>query len=71
MAIWQKERDICYMYRHAKRPAEEIEILAEVNGCSVNEIKNVLIRNGIKPAESTKPKANRCKCVLKIGLLTI
>lgn len=61
MAIWQKERDICYMYRHAKRPAEQIEILAEVNNCSVSEIKAVLTKNGIKVVEGAKPKRSRVR----------
>lgn len=50
MAIWQTERDICYMYRHARRPAEQIQILAEINGCSEEKIRDILERNGIKPA---------------------
>ena len=61
MPIWQKERDVCYMYRHAKRPAEQIEILAEVNGCSVSEIKAVLTKNGIKVVEGAKPKRSRVR----------
>ena len=61
MAIWQKERDVCYMYRHAKRPAEQIEILAEVNNCSVSEIKAVLTKNGIKVVEGAKPKRSRVR----------
>jgi hypothetical protein len=49
------------MYRHAKRPAEQIEILAEVNNCSANEIKAVLIKNGIKVIEEAKLKPKRSR----------
>lgn len=59
MAIWQTERDICYMYRHAIKPAEQIEIMAELNGCSVEKIKDVLERNGIEIVKVKK--ANRCR----------
>ena len=59
MAIWQTERDICYMYRHSRKPSEQIKIMAELNGCSVEKIKDVLKRNGITPAKPEK--ANRRK----------
>jgi hypothetical protein len=38
------------MYRHARRPAEQIQILAEINSCSEEKIRDILERNGIKPA---------------------
>lgn len=59
MAIWQTERDICYMYRHAFKQAEQIQILAELNNCSEEEIRKVLKRNGIKPAEIRRDRTFR------------
>lgn len=56
MAIWQTERDICYMYRHACKPAEQIQILSEINNCSEDEIRDILERNGIKPVGMRKVK---------------
>lgn len=56
MAIWQTERDICYMYRHAIKPAEQIRILAELNGCSEEEIRDVLEHNGIEPVGARRVK---------------
>ena len=49
MAIWQSDKDICDMYRHAANPKEQIQILAQLNICTEKEIRDVLVRNGIEP----------------------
>lgn len=49
MAIWQSDKDICDMYRHAANPKEQIRILAQLNICTEKEIRDVLERNGIEP----------------------
>ena len=49
MAIWQSDKDICDMYRHAVNPKEQIRILAQLNICTEKEIRDVLERNGIEP----------------------
>ena len=56
MAIWQTERDICYMYRHAVNQLDQIKILAELNGCSEEEIRDVLEKHGIQPVGVRKTK---------------
>jgi len=49
VAIWQSDKDICDMYRHAANPKEQIRILAQLNICTEKEIRDVLERNGIEP----------------------
>ncbi len=49
MAIWQSDKDICDMYRHAADRKEQITILAQLNICTEDEIRAVLERNGIEP----------------------
>ncbi len=49
MAMWQSDKDICDMYRHAADQKEQIRILAQLNACKENEIRDVLERNGIEP----------------------
>jgi hypothetical protein len=57
MAIWQSERDICYMFRNSKNPREQITILAELNSCTEEKIEDILKKNGLKiPAEKHKPQ---------------
>lgn len=54
--IWQTEQDICYMYRHAVNQLDQIKILAELNGCSEEEIRDVLEKHGIQPVGVRKTK---------------
>ena len=61
MAIWQTELDICYMYRHAIKPAEQIKIMAELNGCSIEKIKDILRKHGLNIAEAPKAKRRRVR----------
>ena len=56
MAIWQTEQDICYMYRHAVNQLDQIKILAELNSCSEEEIRDVLENHGIQPVGIRKTK---------------
>lgn len=54
MAIWQSDKDICDMYRRAADQKAQIRILAQLNNCKEDEIRDVLERNGIEPV---KPRA--------------
>lgn len=40
------ESQICMLYRDAKRPQEEIKILSQLNGCSKDKIKEILVKHG-------------------------
>lgn len=42
------EREICLMYRGAKNQDLQLQILAELNGVSRNEIIRILMQNGEK-----------------------
>ena len=50
----QKELDICKEYREAKNKAEQIEILAQLNCCNVEEIKAILKKHGYEVPERKK-----------------
>lgn len=59
----QKELDICKEYREAKNKSEQIEILAQLNCCDVEEIKEILKKHGYEVPECKKrgPKAGTKK----------
>ena len=42
------EREICLMYREAKKQNTQLQVLAELNDVSRNEIIRVLVKNGEK-----------------------
>lgn len=42
------EREICIMYREARNQNKQLQILAELNGVSRNEIIRILVKNGEK-----------------------
>lgn len=42
------EREICCMYRDARNQNTQLQILAELNGVSRNEIIRILVKNGEK-----------------------
>lgn len=42
------EREICTMYREAKNRNAQLQIMAELNNVSRNEIIMILVRNGEK-----------------------
>ena len=51
---------ICSEYRTAKNRVKQIQILAELNGCTKDEIKKILIENGEKlPGNMTAPGQKR------------
>ena len=52
-----KESEICREFREAKNPKAQVDILADLNVCSKNEILKVLLVNGqdITPAGPRKP----------------
>lgn len=41
------EKDICKEFREAKNPRAQVEILADLNVCSKNEILKVLMASGM------------------------
>lgn len=45
------ENEIVRDYRTAKKKREQIGILADLNGCSREQIREILLRNGITEAE--------------------
>lgn len=45
------EMEMATVYRQAKDKKKQITILMEVNGLCENEVRDILFRNGIKPAE--------------------
>ena len=48
--------EICREYRQAKAPTKQIQILADLNGCKKDEIKQILIDGGEKlPGNMTAP----------------
>ena len=50
------EREICHSYHNAKHKAQQIQILADLNGINILEILNILARNGEKLPETTLNK---------------
>ena len=46
--MWMTPGEICREYRQAKKKAAQIGILADLNSCSKDEIREVLQRNGIQ-----------------------
>lgn len=49
-------REICYSYRNARHKAQQIQILAELNGVDSLEIIKVLVRGGEELPASTVNK---------------
>lgn len=48
--------EICREYRMAKAPTKQIQILADLNGCKKDEIKQILIDGGEKLPGNMMPK---------------
>lgn len=58
--MYMTEADICQEYRQAKDKQAQIGILAELNLCTQNEIRALLVRNGfLKDLPEKKPAARR------------
>jgi len=54
--------EICRDYRTAKSPTKQIQILAELNQCDKNRIKQILIDGGCKlPGNMTAPGEKRVR----------
>ncbi|MBQ3603927.1 MAG: hypothetical protein IJA02_08815 [Clostridia bacterium] len=53
---WMSEADICEMYKSAKDQRAQINILAQLNACKTETIRNILLKNGITPVEPRKVK---------------
>lgn len=47
---WMSESDICEMYKYAKNPKSQINILAQLNGCSTDTICRILQNHGFLSA---------------------
>lgn len=58
--MYMTEADICQEYRQAKDKQAQIGILAELNLCTQDEIRALLVRNGfLKDLPEKKPAARR------------
>lgn len=53
------ENEIVRSFKEAKKKREQIGILAELNSCSRDKIRDILIRNGISEAELPAKKGRR------------
>lgn len=53
--IWSTE-EIVRSYRMAADPKKQIKVLAELNACSVKEIRQVLVGEGVLPRETEVPE---------------
>lgn len=51
------ELEIVTTFRHAKYPGKQVAILAELNSCSTEEIKEILLRNGVE--QKNLPRKSR------------
>lgn len=51
------ELEIVSTFRQAKYPGKQVAILAELNGCSTEEIKEILLRNGVE--QKNLPRKSR------------
>lgn len=48
--------EIVRSYRMAADPKKQIKVLAELNACSVKEIRQVLVGEGVLPRETEVPE---------------
>lgn len=48
--------EIVRSYREAKDPKKQIRVLADLNACTVKEIRQVLVGEGVLPRETETPK---------------
>lgn len=53
--IWSTE-EIVRSYRMAADPKKQIKVLAELNACSVKEIRKMLVGEGVLPRETEVPE---------------
>ncbi len=55
------DEEICRDYRTAKTPTKQIGILADLNGCTKAEIKEILIAGGCELPGNMRPKAKKAQ----------
>lgn len=60
MCLVLTDAEIVQRYKNAEKKEQQIRIMADLNDCSVQEIKDTLKRNGIRMAE-IKKKTNSTK----------
>lgn len=61
--------EICRDYRGAAQPLKQIGILADLNQCSKDEIKRILIAGGCELPGNMRPKAKKApEAVLDVGM---
>lgn len=53
---WMKDEEICKLYKNAKNQKEQVKILAELNGCSIDTIERILKSAGYEPELPPQPK---------------
>lgn len=58
------ETDICLEYNQAKAPSLQVEILADMNLCSKEDIMGVLIRNGTDMSKAVNHRSRRNSAIL-------
>ncbi len=58
------EADICLEYNQAKTPSLQVEILADMNLCSKEDIMGVLIRNGTDMSKAVNHRSRRNSATL-------
>lgn len=63
------EADICLEYRQAKKPYEQIPILAELNLCSREQIMRILIRNGMDMSNAVYHRNARARAALEHAMM--
>lgn len=62
MCLVLTEKDIVSRYLKATKKDQQIRIMADLNDCSVKEIKDILIENGVyTPTAEIKKKSNTKK----------
>lgn len=58
-ALPMSKGEIVASYRQAAKPAEQIGILAELNACTVDEIRSILVQLGVDLPEAKKRQPGR------------
>ena len=51
--------EIVRSYREAKNPKKQIRVLADLNACTVKEIRQVLVGEGVLPRETETPEKTK------------
>ena len=51
------EKEVCRSFRRAENPKQQVQILAELNACSKEEILKILICNGLDVSKTWPNKS--------------